>query len=259
MEHDRRTDTNEANDRRGDEEGDHAEVEVLADDPARAMTEPAREARRNANTQRQSRLGCSAFGTSHGPVGILGLVEPAGREVERMADRIRTDHPTASRKRFRFAGAVALLTVAIGTGCSSTEEKSAPTSSSPQTQRASAVVYRTPTCGCCKSYEEYLRKHGFTIQSEVLDDLEPVRSQNGVPEESASCHTVLIDGYAIEGHVPVEAIDELLAKRPAVDGIGIPGMPTNAPGMGEPDGRSIEVLSFDDGNVDSFTTLSDWR
>ena len=63
------------------------------------------------------------------------------------------------------------------------------------------------------------------------------------------------DGYAVEGHVPVEAIDKLLAERPAVDGIGIPGMPTNAPGMGEPDGRPLEVLSFNDDGVAPFATL----
>ena len=56
------------------------------------------------------------------------------------------------------------------------------------------VVYRTPTCGCCKSYEDYLRKHDFDVQSEVRDDLTPIRSQNGVPSEAASCHTVLVDG-----------------------------------------------------------------
>ena len=117
------------------------------------------------------------------------------------------------------------------------------------------VVYRTPTCGCCKSYEAYLRKHGFDVQSEVRNDLAPIRSQNGVPSEAASCHTTLLDGYAVEGHVPVEAIDKLLAEKPTVDGIGIPGMPTNAPGMGEPDGRPLEVISFNDDGVAPFVTL----
>lgn len=100
-----------------------------------------------------------------------------------------------------------------------------------------------------------LRKHGYTVQSEVRDDLQPVRAEHKVPDDAASCHTVLIDGYAVEGHVPIEAIDMLLGERPTIDGIGIPGMPTNAPGMGRPSGWPIEVLSFSDGNVQPFATL----
>ena len=117
------------------------------------------------------------------------------------------------------------------------------------------VVYRTPTCGCCKSYEDYLRKHDFDVQSEVRDDLTPIRSQNGVPPGAGGCPRVLLDGSAGGGHVPVEAIDKLRAEGIAVDGIGIPGMPTNAPGMGEPDGRPLEVLSFNDDGVAPFATL----
>ena len=176
-----------------------------------------------------------------------------------MAKRIDADDSITSRKRFQFAGAMFLLTTAIATGCSSTGGTSDSNATSTPRQRASAVVYRTPSCGCCKSYEDYLRKHGFTIRSEVQDDLDPVRREHGVPDVGESCHTTLIDGYAIDGHVPVKAIEELLTKRPAIDGIGIPGMPTNAPGMGEPDGRPIEVLSFDADKVEVFTTLRDWR
>lgn len=140
-------------------------------------------------------------------------------------------------------------------GADETRPHATPATSGIATPRASAVVYRTPTCGCCKSYEDYLRKHGYTVASEVRDDLAPIRAEHKVPDDAASCHTVIIDGYAVEGHVPLEAIDKLLAERPAVDGIGIPGMPTNAPGMGEPDGQPIEVVSFDDGTVQTFTTL----
>lgn len=165
--------------------------------------------------------------------------------------------PRSRRGSFRVGGAaVVLLGAASLAGCGSTEpvERSS-ASPSISAARPWVVVYRTPTCGCCKSYEDYLRKHDFDVQSEVRDDLTPIRSQNGVPSEAASCHTVLLDGYAVEGHVPVEAIDKLLAERPAVDGIGIPGMPTNAPGMGEPDGRPLEVLSFNDDGVAPFATL----
>jgi hypothetical protein len=161
------------------------------------------------------------------------------------------------RLRLGVGGAAALLlggTALVGCGSTQTSDGSSPVASA-SSARPSVVVYRTPTCGCCKSYEDYLRKHGYAIQSEVLDDLEPVRADNGVPPDAASCHTVLIDGYAVEGHVPVEAIDKLLAERPDAEGIGIPGMPTNAPGMGEPDGEPLEVISFDDNRIAPFMTL----
>lgn len=163
----------------------------------------------------------------------------------------------ASRRLIASGTLAVILGTAVVAGCaaSDSESHSAAPDSNAGAPRPSVVVYRTPTCGCCKSYEDYLRKHGYTIRSEVLDDLEPVRSEHHVPSAAASCHTVLIDGFVVEGHVPVEAIDKMLNERPAIDGIGIPGMPTNVPGMGDPDGKPIEVVSFNDGNVESFTTL----
>lgn len=171
-----------------------------------------------------------------------------------------TEAPESSALRRRCVAVAAmavLLASAALAGCSGSEPVSESTSVAPggSGPRASVVVYRTPSCGCCKAYEDYLSKHGYGISSEVLDDLDPIRAEHDVPDEAASCHTVLIDGYAVEGHVPVEAIDKLLAERPSIDGIGIPGMPTNAPGMGEPDGRPLEVVAFDDGQVEPFTTL----
>ena len=118
-----------------------------------------------------------------------------------------------------------------------------------------AVVYRSPTCGCCKSYEEYLRSHGYTVESRVTDDMEQVKTEHGIPDTVSSCHTTLLGGYAIEGHVPVEAITELLEERPAVDAIAVPGMPSNSPGMGEPDGRPLHVVSVTDGAAEPFLTV----
>ena len=174
-------------------------------------------------------------------------------------------HPEARRSgrrgvmgsgRSRVGGtALVVLAAATMTACGGDESSHTAPPTTARSGRPIAVVYRTPTCGCCKSYEEYLRKHGFGGDSEVLDDLEPIRTANHVPGDAASCHTVVIDSYAIEGHVPVEAIDKLLAERPDIDGIGIPGMPSNAPGMGERDGNPLLVVSFKDGQTDTFVTL----
>ncbi|MCL4292376.1 MAG: hypothetical protein KJ056_05030 [Acidimicrobiia bacterium] len=116
-------------------------------------------------------------------------------------------------------------------------------------------MHRTATCGCCKSYEEYLRRHGFDVESEVTADVAPVRAHLGVPDGAQSCHTAVIGGYAVEGHVPVEAIERLLREEPAVDAIAVPGMPTNSPGMGEPDGRPLEVVAVRGGRIVPFVTL----
>lgn len=93
------------------------------------------------------------------------------------------------------------------------------------------MVHRTETCSCCGAYEEILTAAGFGVEQQMHDDLAPVRAELGVPEDQQSCHTLEIDGYAAEGHVPLEALDDLLTERPDVDGIALAGMPSGAPGM----------------------------
>ncbi len=141
------------------------------------------------------------------------------------------------------------------TGCGSSEQAATGTTAPGAVGGVEVVVYRSPTCGCCKSYEEYLREHGFEVTSEVTEDMDPVKASHDVPTEAQSCHTTVIGDYAIEGHVPVEAIRKLLEERPAIDGIAVPGMPANSPGMGEPDGDPLEVLAINNGQVAPFTSV----
>ena len=120
-----------------------------------------------------------------------------------------------------------------------------------------AVVYKSPTCGCCTSYVAFLRKHGVTVETHDVDDasLMQVKAENGVPHGAQSCHTVLLEGYVVEGHVPLAALEKLLTERPEVDGVSIPGMPTGVPGMPGPAYGPIEVISFDDGTSATFLSL----
>lgn len=109
------------------------------------------------------------------------------------------------------------------------------------------TVYKTPTCGCCTSWADHLEEHGFVVQLVDRPDLTPIKRQHGVPDVLASCHTGVVDGYVIEGHVPAEVIRQLLAERPDVRGIAVPGMPIGSPGMEmgsfvEP----YEVFTFDE-------------
>lgn len=94
---------------------------------------------------------------------------------------------------------------------------------------------------------DHLRENGFEVTAEDVRDLRPVRQRYGVPRSLESCHTGVVDGYVVEGHVPADAIKRLLAKRPGVAGIAVPGMPIGSPGMEVP-GRPAEryrIMSFD--------------
>lgn len=113
-------------------------------------------------------------------------------------------------------------------------------------QAAPAInVYKSATCGCCSQWIEHLKQHGFAVTAINIADVSAFREKAGVPPQLASCHTAVIDGYAIEGHVPASDIKRLLAERPKARGLTVPGMPAAAPGMDNPRGGSYEVLLFD--------------
>ena len=123
-------------------------------------------------------------------------------------------------------------------------------------QGLKATVYKSPTCGCCEGYIAFLREHGVTV--EVLSDdaaLYRAKEVNGVPLEARSCHTVLLDGYVLEGHVPLEALTKLLAERPDLDGIAMPGMPSGTPGMEGPQFGPLEIVGFKAGRLSPFVSL----
>jgi hypothetical protein len=118
--------------------------------------------------------------------------------------------------------------------------------------RASAVVlpemlvYKSPTCGCCNDWVKHLRASGFTVKTAEVADLGPIRQRFGVPDRLAACHTALIGGYVVEGHVPAAAVKRLLAEKPGVVGISVPDMPNGSPGMEGPKSEPFSVLAFDE-------------
>ena len=93
------------------------------------------------------------------------------------------------------------------------------------------VVYKSPTCSCCSKWIEHLQQAGFRVEAHNESEMSRVKARLGVPEELASCHTAVINGYVIEGHVPADDIKQLLAKRPKARGLAVPGMPVGSPGM----------------------------
>jgi len=94
-----------------------------------------------------------------------------------------------------------------------------------------AYVYKDPSCGCCEGYASYLEAHGYKVKVIAVDDMASVKARYGIPHDMESCHTTVFDGYAVEGHVPIEAVQRMLSERPAIDGIALPRMPAGSPGM----------------------------
>jgi hypothetical protein len=108
----------------------------------------------------------------------------------------------------------------------------------PSAPAAPAItVYKSPTCGCCTKWIRHLEHAGFTVTAHDVENVAPIKRQYGVPAALESCHTAVVGGYAVEGHVPADVIQRLLRERPNVAGIAVPGMPTGSPGMEYPDAR----------------------
>lgn len=108
------------------------------------------------------------------------------------------------------------------------------------------TVYKTPTCGCCSGWVDYLRDSGFDVTTHDLKDLTQIKHQHGLTDRRLmSCHTAIVDGYVVEGHVPVNDIRRLLEERPDIVGITAPGMPQMSPGMRSLVPKDYDVLSFD--------------
>ena len=107
-----------------------------------------------------------------------------------------------------------------------------------------AIVYRSASCGCCAQYISYLRRSGARVEEKLTNDMGAIRQQFGVPAGLSSCHTTRIEDYTVEGHIPVEAIQKLLAEKPAIAGIALPGMPSGSPGMPGAKYGAFEISSF---------------
>jgi hypothetical protein len=116
------------------------------------------------------------------------------------------------------------------------------------------TVYRAPNCQCCHKWIQHLEKHDFTVIDMLTQDMASVKETVKLPSQMASCHTALIDGYIIEGHVPADDIKRLLTKKPDIAGLSVPQMPVGTPGM-EMGNRKDDfaVFSFDkSGAIDVF-------
>ncbi|HKP29353.1 MAG TPA: DUF411 domain-containing protein [Gemmatimonadales bacterium] len=118
--------------------------------------------------------------------------------------------------------------------------------SPPASQSASMTVYKTPTCGCCAKWVEHMKSAGFKVQVQDMDDLTEIKQASGVPIPIRTCHTAVVSGYVIEGHVPADLVKKMLAEKPKMTGIAVPGMPVGSPGMESGNEKSpYDVVLFD--------------
>jgi hypothetical protein len=151
-------------------------------------------------------------------------------------------------------GGLGALAGLAAVGCSragtaeSQQDQASPKSQAPIRAQIAMTVYRDPSCGCCEAWAALATKAGYRVSVIDRPDMAAIKKQYGVPVSLHSCHTAIVGGYAIEGHVPLEQVAKLLETKPAgVKGLAVPGMPRGSPGMEMPDGSKdpFEVMAFD--------------
>lgn len=166
---------------------------------------------------------------------------------------------TAILTRRTFVGAAIAAGGLAAVGCRAAQRKgevnaeaanataaSAPSAAAPRS--AAMTVYRDPSCGCCEAWADTARNAGYHVELIDHPDMPSIKRQYDVPDELRSCHTTIVGGYAVEGHVPLDDVKRLLAEKPTgVRGIAVPGMPLGSPGMEVPDGTAqpFQVMAFD--------------
>ncbi len=116
---------------------------------------------------------------------------------------------------------VLIASILLIAGCTSKTKENAPT----------ITLYKSEMCGCCGLYGDYLDKTEYNIEIKDMPDITSIKDQYKIPPQLRSCHTAIINGYYIEGHIPQEAIQKLLKEKPSLAGIAMPGMPSGSPGM----------------------------
>jgi hypothetical protein len=154
----------------------------------------------------------------------------------------------------RITGLAVAMVFAVA-GCTNENQAASAASSVPPAEAqlstpssASLIpikVYKDPGCGCCKEWVKHLEQNGFKVETMDMPDLSAVKAKYGVMPDIQACHTAVVDGYAIEGHVPADVILKMLREKPAIAGLAVPGMPSGSPGMEGAMKERYDVLTFD--------------
>jgi hypothetical protein len=143
------------------------------------------------------------------------------------------------RLKERFGLGAGLVALALTTGAV------APSPTHAHAKDPVITVYKDPNCGCCNNWVEHLIKHGFRVTEKNTSEMSEIKRGLGIPQHLESCHTGVVNGYVVEGHVPATDIKRLLKEKPRVAGLAVPGMPMGSPGMEGPRADRYDVISFD--------------
>ncbi len=125
----------------------------------------------------------------------------------------------------------------------------------PHAVHAQGVMYKSPTCGCCVQYQAYLKKQGIELEIEHVQDMQAQHDAMGIPQDMASCHIVVLDGYEIVGHIPIEAINTVSNESLQIQGIALPGMPAGSPGMPGVKRSPFSIYMIENGASSLFLNL----
>ena len=120
-------------------------------------------------------------------------------------------------------------------------------------------VYKNPDCGCCNKWIRHLENNGFTVKSKNASNINSIKKEHGITAELSSCHTAIVEGYVVEGHVPADDVKRLLSERPEIRGLSVPEMPIGSPGMEVGDKKEkFDVIAVSkDGSTAIYSTYND--
>lgn len=154
-----------------------------------------------------------------------------------------------------IAAAVAVAAYAVWNGGESSTDLA--NSEASGEAEPTVVLYHDPSCGCCREYGRYLKSQGLDVEVQTVRraELDRTKRRLGVDASLRSCHTLKLGDYVVEGHVPMEAIDQLLSDQPDIHGIALPGMPQGSPGMNGPKSEPFIIYQITDDGVSRYMTL----
>ena len=138
-----------------------------------------------------------------------------------------------------------ILFLVVITGCSQS-----------QLSGEKVTVFKSQSCGCCSLYVKYMDQKGLKVETTLVQDMSTIKSKYQIPPSMESCHTAVIGNYVVEGHMPLEAIEKLMAEKPDIKGIAMPGMPYGSPGMpGAKQGSFVIYALQNDGSTTEFMRI----
>jgi len=168
-------------------------------------------------------------------------------------NRIKSSNPQP--KRFAMNRRTLLMLFVGGTAGIGGTAAIISRSARPADESKQITLYKNPSCECCEGYADYLRGYGFEVKVIATHDLTLLGEKYGIPTESQPCHISLVGGYVVGGHVPVEVVNRLLAEKPAITGINLPGMPAGTPGMGGKKTEPFRIYEIAKGPLKAYAVV----